>query len=53
MKNKVVLITGAHNPLGIGAATAFKFAQEGANVVIVYNYIFGFRQGEMDNRANN
>jgi len=36
LKNKVVLITGAHNPLGIGAATAFKFASEGANVVIVY-----------------
>ena len=36
LKNKVVLITGAHNPLGIGAATAFKFAEEGANVVIVY-----------------
>ncbi|HLU90252.1 MAG TPA: SDR family oxidoreductase [Cyclobacteriaceae bacterium] len=36
LKNKVVLITGAHNPFGIGAATAFKFAEEGASVVIVY-----------------
>ena len=36
LKNKTVLITGAHNPLGIGAATAFKFVEEGANVVIVY-----------------
>jgi 3-oxoacyl-[acyl-carrier protein] reductase len=36
LKNKIVLITGAHNPQGIGAATAFKFAEEGANVVIVY-----------------
>jgi len=40
MKNKVVLITGAHNPLGIGAAAAFKFAQEGASVVIVYKRLF-------------
>jgi 3-oxoacyl-[acyl-carrier protein] reductase len=36
LKNKVVLITGANNPLGIGAATVFKFAEEGASVVIVY-----------------
>jgi 3-oxoacyl-[acyl-carrier protein] reductase len=36
LKNKVVLITGAHNPSGIGAATVCKFAAEGANVAIVY-----------------
>jgi len=36
LKNKVILITGAHNPQGIGAAAALKFAEEGAKVVIVY-----------------
>ncbi|MDR1347019.1 MAG: SDR family oxidoreductase, partial [Prevotellaceae bacterium] len=36
LKNKVVLITGAHNPSGIGAETACNFAAEGATVVIVY-----------------
>ena len=36
LKNRVVLITGANNPQGIGAATAFAFAREGAKVVLVY-----------------
>lgn len=36
LKNKVALISGANNPMGIGAATALAFAQEGAKIVIVY-----------------
>ena len=29
LKNKVVLVTGANNPHGIGATTALRFAREG------------------------
>lgn len=36
IKGKVALITGANNPQGIGAATAYAFAREGAKVVLVY-----------------
>jgi 3-oxoacyl-[acyl-carrier protein] reductase len=36
LHDKVVLITGANNPLGIGAATARAFAREGANVGLTY-----------------
>ncbi len=32
LKDKVVLITGANNPYGIGAATAKAFAAQGARV---------------------
>ena len=39
IKNRVVLITGANNPQGIGAATAFAFAREGAKIVLVYKKI--------------
>lgn len=39
LKNKVVLITGTNNPKGIGAATAFAFAREGAKMVLVYKKI--------------
>lgn len=39
LKNKVALITGANNPQGIGATTAFAFAREGAKVVIVYKRV--------------
>ena len=40
LKDRVVLITGANNPWGIGAATAMAFAQEGARVVLIYKKIF-------------
>ena len=40
LKNRVVLITGANNPQGIGATTALAFAREGAKVVLVYKKIF-------------
>ena len=36
LKDRVVLITGANNPQGIGATTARAFAREGAKVVLVY-----------------
>ena len=36
LKDKVVLMTGANNLWGIGAATALAFAREGAKVVLVY-----------------
>lgn len=39
LKDKVVLITGANNPYGIGAATAHAFAREGARVFITYQCI--------------
>ena len=39
LENKVALITGANNPQGIGAATAFAFAREGAKVVLVYKKV--------------
>ena len=39
LKNRVVLITGANNPQGIGATTAFAFAREGAKVALVYKKI--------------
>lgn len=40
LKNRVVLITGANNPQGIGAATAIAFANEGAKVVLLYKKVF-------------
>ena len=40
LKDRVVIITGANNPQGIGATTAFAFAREGAKVVLVYKKIF-------------
>ena len=39
LKDRVVLITGANNPQGIGAATALAFAREGAKIAIVYKRI--------------
>ena len=39
LTDRVVLITGANNPQGIGATTALAFAREGAKVVLVYKKI--------------
>jgi 3-oxoacyl-[acyl-carrier protein] reductase len=39
LKNRVVLVTGGNNPLGIGAATAKAFAAQGARV-----FLHSFRQ---------
>ena len=39
LKNKVVIITGANNPQGIGATTALAFAREGAKVALVYKKV--------------
>jgi 3-oxoacyl-[acyl-carrier protein] reductase len=36
LQDKVVLITGANNPMGIGAATARAFAAQGAAVYLTY-----------------
>ena len=39
LKNRVAIITGANNPQGIGATTAFAFAREGAKLVLIYKKI--------------
>lgn len=36
LKDKVVLVTGTNNPLGIGAKTALAFAGAGAKLALVY-----------------
>jgi 3-oxoacyl-[acyl-carrier protein] reductase len=36
LKGKTVLITGANNPHGIGAATALAFAAQGAKILLSY-----------------
>ena len=40
LKDKIVIITGANNPQGIGATTALSFAREGAKVVLIYKKVF-------------
>ena len=39
LTDRVAIITGANNPQGIGATTAYAFAREGAKVVLVYKKI--------------
>lgn len=39
LNDKVVIITGANNPQGIGAASAFAFAREGAKLALIYKKI--------------
>src|SRR5262245_52536239 len=36
LESKVVVVTGANNPRGIGAATARAFAEHGAKVFVTY-----------------
>lgn len=49
LTDRVVIITGANNPWGIGAAAAFAFAREGAKVVLVYKKVFRqFDASKMD-----
>ena len=49
LKDRVVIITGANNPWGIGAATALSFAREGAKVVLVYKKVLRpFDAAKMD-----
>lgn len=50
LKEKVVLITGMNNPYGIGAATAFAFAREGAKLVLVYKKIPRHFDGDKTDR---
>ena len=38
LKDKVVIITGANNPQGIGATTAIAFAREGAKDILLMNW---------------
>ena len=42
LKNRVALITGANNPQGIGATTAYAFAREGAKVALVYKKVLRY-----------
>ena len=39
LKDRVALITGANNPQGIGATTAFAFVRERAKVILVYKRV--------------
>ena len=39
LKDKVVIITGANNPQGIGATTALAFAREGSKVALIYKKV--------------
>ena len=52
LKDKVVLISGANNPRGIGAATARALASQGAKVCITYLRLspepFGLDQAELE-----
>ena len=50
LEGKVALITGANNPWGIGANSAFAFAREGAKVVITYKKLPRAYNEEMTDR---
>jgi 3-oxoacyl-[acyl-carrier protein] reductase len=57
LQEKVVLITGANNPRGIGAAVARAFAREKANVAVTYLRLtperFGFTAEEVQRADRN
>jgi 3-oxoacyl-[acyl-carrier protein] reductase len=52
LKDKVILISGANNPLGIGAATARALAAQGARLCITYLRLppdpFGLSQADIE-----
>ncbi len=48
LKGKVVLVTGANNPYGIGAAVAQAFARQGCRVFLQF-----LRQGDISRRSKN
>lgn len=39
IKDKVAIITGTNNPMGIGAATALAMADEGAKIAMIYSRV--------------
>lgn len=49
LTNKVVLITGANNPRGIGAATARAFSAEGAKTFLHYFSVSSQEEGHSKN----
>ena len=51
--NKVVLITGANNPLGIGAEAARVFARQGAKVFLTYFRLSPDAYGILSQEAQN
>lgn len=51
LREKVVLITGANNPIGIGAAAAHAFAHQGAKVAITYLRLPPERHGFQENEV--
>ena len=39
IKNKVAIVTGTNNPLGIGAATALALAEEGVKIAMIFKRV--------------
>ena len=48
LKGKTVIITGVGRPRGIGRASALRFAQEGANLVLADLGVSASHVGELD-----
>jgi len=51
LRDKVVLVTGANNPVGIGAATALAFAARGARVLLQH-YFRWHREPQADDESD-